>query len=208
MGADEKIFAKFQLNGYELKHIPWLRPDNRETIESYARRMAAFIPEENPILLGVSFGGMVAIEIARQQQVQKLILVSSIKSTAELPRWMRIAGILRLNRLVPIHSYKMAGAIGNLRLGVTNEEERKIVRDYRRSADPVYVKWAIGQVINWKNKWIPDQLIHIHGDRDHIFPVKKIKNVFVIKNATHMLIYNRAQEVSDFILKHLENNQS
>jgi pimeloyl-ACP methyl ester carboxylesterase len=206
MGADEKIFAKFQLNGYELKHIPWLRPDNRETIESYARRMAAFIPEENPILLGVSFGGMVAIEIARQQQVQKLILVSSIKSAAELPRWMRIAGILRLNRLVPIHSYKMAGAIGNLRLGVTNEEEKKIVRDYRRSADPVYVKWAINQVINWKNKWIPDQLIHIHGDRDHIFPVKKIKDAFVVKNATHMLIYNRAQEVSDFILKHLENN--
>src|ERR1044071_3731439 len=91
LGADEKIFAKLQLEGYELKHIPWLIPERTETIDAYARRMAASIKEDDPILIGVSFGGMIAIEIARQRPVQKLILISSIKCVAELPRWMRIA---------------------------------------------------------------------------------------------------------------------
>jgi pimeloyl-ACP methyl ester carboxylesterase len=203
LGADEKIFANFHLDGYELKHIPWMRPDKTETIDAYARRMAAVIKEDNPILLGVSFGGMVAIEIARQLPVQKLILVSSIKCSDEMPGWMKLAGRLKLNRLIPKQSYKMAGAIGDFRLGVTNKEERKLVRAYRLAADPVYVQWAINQIINWKNKWIPEQAVHIHGDRDSIFPVRKIKNASIIKNATHLLIYNRAQEVTELIRKEL-----
>jgi pimeloyl-ACP methyl ester carboxylesterase len=203
LGADEKIFAKLRLDGYELIHIPWLRPEKNETIEAYAHRMAALIKEDNPILIGVSFGGMVAIEIARQMPVRKLILISSIKSIDELPRWMKIAGVLRLNKLIPVHSYKMAGSIGNYRLGVSNEEERNLVRDYRRAADPRYVQWAVEQIVHWKNKWIPDNIVHIHGDHDLIFPARKIKNALVIKNATHLLIYNRAKEVSEFILKEL-----
>jgi pimeloyl-ACP methyl ester carboxylesterase len=204
LGADEKIFTNLHLEGYELKHIPWMRPVKAESIDAYASRMAALIHEDNPILLGVSFGGMVAIEIARQRPVQKLILVSSIKCIDELPGWMKLAGRLKLNRLIPIHSYKMAGAIGNYRLGVTNEEEKKLVKAYRRAADPLYVQWAVNQIINWKNKWIPGQALHIHGDRDSIFPIKKIKNACVVKNATHLLIYNRAQEVAEFIRKELE----
>lgn len=205
MGADEKIFKNLQLAGYELKHIPWLRPLKGETIEAYAHRLAEPIKEGDPILFGVSFGGMIAIEIARQRPLKKLILVSSIKSVDELPRWMRIAGMLRLNRMIPANSYKMAGGIGNLRLGVSSEEERKLVKEYRRNADPIYVKWAINEIVNWKNKWIPGHIIHIHGDRDHIFPYKKLKDAIIIKNATHMMILNRAKEVSEFILKHLEN---
>lgn len=205
LGADEKIFAKLQLNGYELKHIPWLRPERNETLEAYARRMSSSIKEEKPVILGVSFGGIVAIEIARQLPVQKLILVSSIKSIDELPRWMKWAGKLKLNRFIPVHSYKMAGSVGNYRLGVTNEEEKKLVKAYRRAADPIYVQWAVNQILNWKNKWIPEGCIHIHGDHDRIFPIKKIKDASIIKNATHLLIYNRANDVADLIARSLSN---
>ena len=204
LGADEKIFTNLQLKGYELKHIPWLRPHKAEKLEAYAARMAAHIREEDAVLLGVSFGGMMGIEIARQRPLKKLILVSSIKSVQELPRWMQLAGKLKLNKVLPVRSSSFTEKIDNRRLGVSNEEEKEMVKAYRRSADRVYLEWAVEQILNWKNSWWPANIVHIHGDKDRIFPVKKIKADYVINDATHMMIYNRAAEVGGCISKELE----
>lgn len=196
-------FSNLQLNDYELRHIAWLRPRKKEDLESYARRMAAFIQHDSPTLIGVSFGGMIGIEIARQIKVKKLILISSIKSSTELPVWMRVAGKMQLNKFLPIRSYKFTEKIDNDRLGVSNEEERKMVQAYRKAADPVYLTWAINQVLNWKNNWQPDNLVHIHGDKDKIFPIKRISATHVIRNGTHLMVYNRAKEVAEHILREL-----
>lgn len=205
LGADERIFANLSMEGYRVKHIPWLRPHKGEHIETYALRMAAVIKEENAILLGVSFGGMIGIEIARKLPLKKLILVSSIKSTSELPRWMKVAGKLKLNRIVPLRSFTFTEKIDNNRLGVSNEEERQMVRAYRRSADSVYVEWAIHQILNWKNDWQPGNLVHVHGDKDKIFPLKKISTTHIIKDGTHFMIYNRAEEISKIIMTELKD---
>lgn len=203
LGADERVFKNLKVNGHELEYVPWLKPERDESISSYAARMAAPIRHPSPVLLGVSFGGMMGIEIAKQLSVKQLFIVSSVKSKNEIPRWMRVAGSLKLNKILPIRSYKITERIDNNRLGVSNEEEKAMVRDYRRKADPVYLTWAVNQVLNWQNEWQPANIIHIHGDNDRIFPVKKIVPDYVVKNGTHMIIYNRAAEVGNFIEKEL-----
>lgn len=204
LGTDEKIFSNLQCEGYELRHIPWLRPHKNETIEAYAMRMAKHIHHQSPILLGVSFGGMIGIEIARHLPVKKLILVSSIKSKTELPRWMKMAGKLKLNMLLPLRNFNFTEKIDNRRLGVSNEEERLMANAYRKSADSVYVEWAIHQVLNWSNDWEPAHIARIHGDKDKIFPIRKITNAHIIEGGTHMMIYNRAAEISKYIKEELE----
>ena len=204
LGADEKVFCNLHLKGHKLKYIPWLVPHKRETIKQYARRMAEHIEQESPVLLGVSFGGMIGIEIAKQMKLKQLIIVSSIKSTAELPGWMKLAGKIKLNKLIPAKSYRLTEKIDNNRLGATTKEEKDMVRTYRKKADPVFLDWAIQEILNWKNDWQPDNIIHINGDKDKIFPIKKIKPTHIIKEGTHMIIYNRAKEVSEFILNELK----
>lgn len=199
LGADEKVFTNLSVNGFRLRYVPWLKPLKKEKIGEYAARMAAQIPEPSPILLGVSFGGMIGIEIAKQKAVQKLFIISSVKSAKELPAWMRIVGKMQLNKLLPTKSYKYTEKVDNNRLGVSTPEEREMVRAYRRSADPYYLEWAINQVVNWKNDWQPDQIVHIHGDKDKIFPVKKLQNIHVIRDGTHMMIFNRAKEIGQYI---------
>ena len=198
------MFSNLQLNGHELVHLPWLQPNKKETIEAYARRMMEPVHDSSPILLGVSFGGMIGIEIAKQKKLEKLILVSTIKSIHELPAWMKMAGKMQLNKVLPIRSYKFTEKIDNDRLGVSNEEERIMVQAYRHAADPIYMNWAVNAVLNWKNKWLPDNIIHIHGEKDKIFPVKKVKAHHVVKNGTHLMIYNRGKEISDLISKALD----
>lgn len=207
LGADERIFSKLIIKGYRLQHIPWLPPVVNESIEAYASRMAVPIQEENAILVGVSFGGMMAIEIAKQKTISKVIIISSVKSAAELPVWMRAAGKIRLNRMFSlVRPLSLIEGIANKRLGAFTQEEKEIARAYRKAANEAYVQWAVDQIVNWKNTWQPEGLLHIHGDADKIFPIQKIAQPVRIQGGTHFMVFNKADEISQKILDYLQLN--
>jgi len=199
LGADERAFTHIEVPGYVLQPIKWKVPLPKETIQQYAQRMAADIKEPDPILLGLSFGGMMSIEIAKQLSVDKVILVSSIKSVEELPRWMRWVGKMGLNRIVPLKSFRLMRPIQNYKLGVTNETERRLAIEYRRHANQQYINWAVNQVLNWKNDWQPSALYHIHGTKDRMFPIKKIKASYVVEGGGHFMIMNKATEINQYL---------
>ena len=73
LGADEKAFARLRVDGYQFIHLPWLMPEPNENIEQYATRMAALVTDEHPVLMGLSFGGIMSIEIAKLVQAEKVI---------------------------------------------------------------------------------------------------------------------------------------
>lgn len=171
-------------------------PEPDETIQHYAERMRAGITEENPIMMGLSFGGMISTEIAKQIPVSKIIIISSVKSSKELPFWMKTVATLKLNKIVPLKSTRLTQPIQNRMLGIQSEEEKNLVASLRREVDLPYTNWAVNQAINWKNDWQHPDICHIHGDNDHMFPIKNIKVDYIIKNAGHFMIMNRSEEVS------------
>jgi pimeloyl-ACP methyl ester carboxylesterase len=174
-------------------------PEKKEPISTYAARMAQSITDKDPILIGLSFGGMMCIEIARLIPVAKIILISSIQSYLQLPLWMRVAGKLKVNHLVPLRPYKLLQNIQNKRLGVTTSAEKEMVNQYRKNTPQAYLDWAINEILNWENDWQPASLFHIHGDADKIFPIAKIPATHIIKNAGHFMIMNRAKEVNVYL---------
>jgi len=72
LGADEKAFSHLKIDGFNLVFIPWLMPDKNEPISKYAKRMAISITDKEPVLIGLSFGGIMCIEIARMIPVKKI----------------------------------------------------------------------------------------------------------------------------------------
>ncbi len=199
LGADERAFAKLDVKGYELKVIHWLMPLENETLHQYAERMRSGITEDDPTLMGLSFGGMLCTEIAKQIQVKKIIIISSIKSSNELPLWMKTVAKLRLHKIIPLRSTRLTQPIQNRMLGVSTKEEKNLVSQFRKRVDLPYTTWAVDQAINWKNEWEHPEIFHIHGDKDNMFPIKNIKPTYTIKNAGHFMIMNRAAEVSQCI---------
>jgi len=107
LGVDERAFSNLRIDGYQLKVIQWIEPLKNETLYRYAKRMSEEIDTENPILMGLSFGGMMCIEIAKQIPVSKVIIISSIKSSLELPTWMKTVAWLKLNKILPVGSSKL-----------------------------------------------------------------------------------------------------
>jgi esterase/lipase len=162
------------------------------------------IDEPDPVLMGLSFGGMVSIEIAKQIPVKKIILISSIKSADELPFWMKAVAKLKLNKIVPVRSnYKLTGFIQNHFLGISTAEEKAQVAQSRRKANTQYIQWSVDKIVNWTNQWHPPVIIHIHGDSDKMFPVKYIHADYVVRHGGHFMIMNKAREVSELIQKAL-----
>jgi len=199
LGADKVAFSFLTLDGCNLVCIDWLMPEKKETIESYAARMAACIKEDNPILMGLSFGGMLCIEIAKLMPVRQVILVSSISNRQQMPRWMRIAGSLKLDKIVPLKPFKIIEPIQNRRMGVTTRAEINLVNEFRDKTSQVFIDWAVHVILNWKNEREPEKFFHIHGDDDKIFPIHKTKPTHILKNAGHFMIMNRATEVSSYL---------
>lgn len=199
LGADEKIFSGITIDNYSLQYIPWLTHKQGEKLSDYAMRMAEQVKEESPILLGVSFGGMIAIEIAKQLPVKQLILISTIKTAAELPAWLKVVRTLKMNKWLPVRSSKLTRRIDNLQIGAITSAEKELIQSYRGKTDPLYMEWAINEIINWKNDWYPPQFIHIHGSRDKMFPVRHITPTIIIKGGTHIMVINRAKEISECI---------
>lgn len=203
-GADERVFSKLNFKEVEFHFLPWFNPIKNETIEGYAKRMSESITHAEPVLLGLSFGGIMSIEIAKQISTSKIILISSIKTFREMPLWMRLTGKLKLDKVVPLKTFKLIEPIENYNLGIENKEELKLVQEYRSTISRQYTNWATHQIVNWKNEWIPENLAHIHGGRDHIFPIKNIKADYIIPDGGHFMIMNRAREVNAVIEKILK----
>ncbi|MBS1917064.1 MAG: alpha/beta hydrolase [Bacteroidetes bacterium] len=201
LGADERIFDKLSIPNAKLHFIKWLTPENNEPIEVYAKRISKQVVSQNPLLMGVSFGGMMAVEISKHIPVKKTILISSVKSRKELPQWMKITGNLRLNKLAPSKQQGWMGPIENYFLGADGEEEKRMAKDFRKNIDPIYLHWAIDKVVNWQNNEIPSALFHLHGTSDKTFPIKNIRATHIVEGGNHFMVMNRASEVSGVLEK-------
>lgn len=204
LGADERIFSKLDFHQHRVRHLPWLTPETNEPLPVYTKRMASAIDAIDPVLIGVSFGGMLAVEIAKILKVRKIILVSSIKTKNEKPFYFKAAAALRLNKWIPLRPYKFLEPLENYNLGIQSEEEKKLAAAYRSNIDLRYSNWAINQVLHWDNIKVPENLIHIHGSHDHVFPLKYIKPNFIIEGGGHLMVMNRAPEISGIINNFLD----
>jgi len=100
LGVDERVFATIDFSGLNTVFVDWIDPLKNETFESYAKRISKDF-EKDSVLIGLSFGGMLAVEVSKIIPVKKVILIASAKNKNELPKWFLLAGKLKLNRILP-----------------------------------------------------------------------------------------------------------
>ena len=193
MSANPLIFKriKFSDEKYEIHFLKWAKPVLNESIENYSKRFLDFIKHENPILIGVSFGGLIVQEISKLIDVEKVIIISSIKSNRELPLYMKSAKFLKLYNYFPL---KLFDDVFNISKSLKiNKIYKKLdlIDKYLSVRDENYLKWAIREILNWKQEKPLQEVIHIHGDKDLTFPISLIKDCIIVPGATHALILTK-----------------
>lgn len=201
LGADERIFNNLRFPpAYQVHYLQWITPLPDEPIGQYAARMAQGIRADGPVtLLGVSFGGIMSLEIARHIPVAKNILVSSIKRTSEKPPYYNWVKRLGIHKLPDQLLYQRRNVIVKKFLDIETEAERALVNEYLAKKDYAYTRWAVNAILHWENEQVPEGLVHIHGDKDHPFPAKYLTPTHLVPNAGHFMVLNRADVINQIL---------
>ncbi len=200
LGADERVFYKTDFGNNNVIHIKWLTPNKAESIEAYALRLSKYITTERPILVGLSLGGILAAEIAKHIYVEKIILISSVKTRAELPWLYKAVGKINGHKLIPVQFLKSANIFTNWAFSARTKEEKKMLAGIIKDTDLVFLKWAIDKIVHWQNEIIHPNTFHIHGTADRILLFRNIKDCIAIKNGPHLMVITKFEEVN----KHLK----
>ncbi len=199
MGADERIFTKLTIPGYELVPVKWAAYDKSDTLTSYARKLIKQIPEDKPILMGLSLGGMLSVEVGKIIPAKRIFLVSSAKTTKELPAIGQKSFLKSVIQKLPSGMFGHAGLMNTKMIGAESDEDRKLLVGMMHDTDPGFIKWSLGAVVGWSNTIYPEEVFHIHGTADRIIPAKNVHPDHWINGGSHIMIYNRANEVSRII---------
>lgn len=204
LGADESIFRNLKLPGYEIVHIKWIKPLNGEDVADYAARLQYQIKEDTqPVLVGLSFGGMVAQELAKLIDPALTVIVSSIKGVKERPLQLDLAKALRPHKFLPSILAIEFDFWYPFAFGRTSAFEKSYIKRMAKGIHPDFTDWATDAAIHWENTEIVSNLVHIHGTRDNLFPACYIKDAHMIKGGTHFMVYNKADQVADIMLREL-----
>ena len=204
LGADEKVFKDLDLSSYNVCFIKWVSASKDESLEEYAKRLLSQIKDKSPILIGLSFGGMVAIEVAKQIETQKVIIISSAKCKNEIPFYFRFIGKLNLHRLIPTRFLLNSNKLTDSIFGLAGISDKQLLKQILLDTDPSFLKWAIDKIVKWKNTKYPHNLYHIHGNKDRILPHYFIDANYYVKDGGHLIVVSKHKEISYILRSQLD----
>jgi pimeloyl-ACP methyl ester carboxylesterase len=198
LAADERVFRHIRLpEGYHPQILQWVRPEPKESLASYAMKLAEQIDRSAPFtLIGLSFGGMLATEIAKRLQPHKTVLISSVPHSSQLPSYYRWAWRIGVQYIMTPTVIKSGVMIKRL-LTAEAPEDKKIIVEMARDMDPEFVRWAMWTIVHWKTTEgsVPG-CMHIHGSADGILPCRFIRPSHLVPKAGHLMIFNQADRIN------------
>ncbi|OGX83392.1 hypothetical protein BEN47_03625 [Hymenobacter lapidarius] len=195
LGADERVFQFLRLRG-EVHVLRWLPPQTpREALPHYAARLAAAVPAAQACwLVGVSFGGVLALEVAQLRPLARVVLVSSFAGPAELPWAAGLARATGLHRLLPPQLLPRLPRLAQWFFGVKNGSEYQLLRQILHDTAPDFTRWAIGQLVQWPGQ-LNAAVIRIHGTADRLLPKGATHSQYRLPGG-HLIVVSRAAEIS------------
>ena len=201
LGADSRAFKYLTFPAdTEIVFIDWLIPEKNEPLRNYAKRIAGKIDHSKPfILVGLSFGGILATEILEFITPQKTILLSSVTRRQELPFYYRLAGLLKLNKIIPLKATNKINFLTNWVFGIAAPKDKLLLAEILAATNSEFSMWAVNEILNWKRTVTPSNLIRIHGNKDRVLPMIKFKPDYLIKDGGHLIVITQAKEISKIL---------
>lgn len=201
LGANYRAFQHLSFPPeHTIIHITWIDPLPGESLEHYACRLAEAIDAHEPfVLIGLSFGGMIATEIGKLLSPQKIILISSISSYTELPRLYKIGGKLGLHKMIPARAGNRNSRILYWILGLQSNYQKQLFLQIMSESNTSFTRWAIEAILRWKQRNADPGVIRIHGNKDRLLPITGFAPQYIIPKGGHLMVADKALEISTLI---------
>ena len=206
LGSDERLFEKLSFpDGYTMVALNHIPAHEGERLKEYAKRMAQQIDQSEPfVLLGMSFGGMIAVEIAHLLKAEQTIIISSAKNYNELPVQYRIQKSFPLRKWLTPKMAKYGAMVLQPIVEPDRNREKETFKSMLSDQDPVLLKRCIDMILTWDRTEVQIPIIHIHGDKDNTLPIKNIKADIVVKGGSHMMTLTEPDQLSSILSEILD----
>lgn len=207
LAATPAIFRNIHLDDYDCQYFKWEDPLPGDNIQTYSKRFAERIDTSKPfVLVGCSLGGIMSNEIAKHISPERIILISSLTNRKQFPTRLKVFKYLQLHHVLP-YSWVVSG-LGKIRMikGGGTQEEADLVYQMARESSGKFFRWACGQVLFWKHYDTHPNVYHIHGNKDTLFPIRRIgKPFYTVDGGSHFMVVKNGPEVAKAIRQILEN---
>jgi pimeloyl-ACP methyl ester carboxylesterase len=202
LGANSKIYERIDWpKNWKVTHLEWQVPESEDqSLEDYITNFSKQIKADKPIIIGTSFGGILAQEIAEMVQASHCYILSSISAHDQLSPAMKLVRETKAYKVFPVKYLNQIEAVFQKIPNDKLQKRLKFYPYYLDQRDPVYIRWGIRQVLHWKGlkkRSVP--LTHLHGRQDQVFPIKHIKGAQVIDNCDHAMVLTKAQRISKIL---------
>ena len=208
-GTDSSLYHDIHLEGVNenrILKIEWPTLSNENTFSEYAQTIVdAHGINHHDTIVGVSLGGIMAIEINKLFELKKIVLISSIKSSEERPLIFKLISRSKIYYLFSPVLFKFGLDLIVPFYGL-NYKRYIWFRRVFKASDNKFLKWAMMTVVQWENEQIPSNIVHIHGDKDPLFPINNCKEVdHVILGGTHAMVRFQSAEISKILAAEILN---
>ncbi len=206
LGADKRVFQKLQIpKVFTIHYIEWVAVSRDDTLPEYCDKLVSQIDLKEPfVLIGLSFGGVIAIELSKKIKPEQIILISSISRPEEAGKTNIILGRFKLYKIIPIGSFLVPSPVLFRLFGAHTREEKILLKDIVHDTDPAFFRWSLNHLFSWKNEWKPERILHIHGTKDRIIPYHENMKATKVIGGEHLMVYSRAEEISEWLRLNLQ----
>ena len=209
-GADKRLFDSLTIDSrFTKKYIEFTLPEKGTTLKQYAKSISTQIDTSQAyILVGVSLGGMICVELSELLKTDKVIIISSAKNRNELPFRYKFQKAIPIYKLFPSKVLWLGAKFLQPLVEPDRKHNKETFKSMLSAKDPKFIKRTIDMIIRWDRETNSKTITHIHGDNDHTLPITKVKCDYVISNGSHMMTLTRGKEISAILNKELETSIS
>lgn len=211
MGADGRLFEPQRRYGFDFEIPVLTAPGRHDTLADYALRIRDQLELSGPCIIGgVSFGGMLACELARLCRARCAILIASCRNRTGIPGHYRALELL--SRVIPDRVIQNRAIVSGrvfAALECITEEQKQTVMQMSRDVAVPQLRGIARMILEWRAPatW-SFPVHHIHGNADRIIPLSRVQPEEVVSGGGHLINMTHSDQVNRFIERLLEPSRA
>ena len=198
LGANQMAFSRIKGSlDHDMNFVEWIEVEDSDSLESYAHR----IIESNNItssdvLVGLSFGGLLAQQIASILGNAHIVLISSFRDKKDIKTLLRVLMETRAYKLIANIDLTYFSSVIRVFMSPSTAKGSGTLNRMIADTDLKFTRWAIDQ-IRLTGKIDPGQTtVHnIIGKQDKLIKYWENTSTFTIEKGGHFMIYENHLEV-------------
>jgi len=202
LGATRVAFENTKVpKGWSKHFIDWIEvKDEDEALENYVERLSEQVKHKNPVFAGLSFGGIIAMELTKLYTGTFAIMLSSFRDKRDLATSLRVLLSMKAYKLIPNIEMNAIRKLVRKAYAVSSKVTEDKLIEMMGQESPMFLRWACKQIDLYQYDPAHNiKLYPIIGTSDKLVDLWEDAEVLEVPNGTHIAVYAHDVIVNEYI---------